>query len=143
MHSLPGANANDDKVFAPQYCKGEDWTTQEDIYYSDHAMLTQQGGDEWGFCPLMRDSAQGNLDDLWIRLHSESYTQDGTPTCCVSSMSPTGAFEDSECEGVTHLGFSSLHYALDDFTEYDYGSYGIICTMNQGDMIFSIRTSES
>lgn len=138
-HLMPpiGAAAGDHKIFAPQFCIPRDL---------DSAFYTVDAVEELGedfFCPLVRDVVSGTLDDVWIRLDEEDGNENDPPTCCVHSVSMWGGSEDFECRTAPAIDTSlSLHFPLDDFSEYDYGHYTVTCSLGTEDAIHSIRTNE-
>jgi hypothetical protein len=148
------AFANDDKIFAPQFCM-----PQSEPGYNDVAgefgnalidpwtimQVDVENGYQTFICPLVRDIVAGRLDDVWVRLVNNAPQEPFPPECCVYSVSLNGNLSDFECQTSNNVihGPLTLHFSLDSFTEYDFGHYSVLCDLGHADHIVSIRTSES
>lgn len=139
LFTSSSASAGDHKIFAPQFCVPADHKT---VFMQVDEV--EELGVATFYCPLIRDDVDGNLSDVWVRLSDQDPEDGDAPSCCVHSVSVHGASEDVECRVAPGIEKNfSLHFPLNDFTEYDYGHYVVTCTLGIEDGIRSIRTNET
>jgi hypothetical protein len=142
----PLAQANDDKIFAPQLCVPLDDRGEENdkAKFLVDRVTQNQDEDYQGFiCPLVREALRGEMETVWVRVENENESDDTPPECCVYSVSLGGSRMDFECETADDdEGIESLEIDLRDVTHYDNGHYAVKCELGEDDSIISIRTSE-
>lgn len=137
----------DDKVFAPQSCRAIDSQLGGigDVLIGAGGLEQNESIDYQLFiCPLVRDAVVGQLEDVWVRVNNENSDEDTPPLCCVHAVSLGGSSQDFECQAAQDIdGSASIHFILDDFSEFDYGHYVVSCELGGEDNLISIRTRES
>lgn len=138
------AIANDDKVFAPQFCvpvEGTDNTFDNDAeFQEDRLELTEDGQ---VICPLVRDIIKGDLDTVWVRLDNMEKGQGSEDTeCCVIAYDPLGESSEEECEEADE-GDDLQTLEIQGPDSEDNGYYVVTCDLEDEEAILSIRTSES
>lgn len=130
----------DDKVFAPQSCR----STGDMLIGVDQLEQNERVGYQLFVCPLVRDAVVSQLEDVWVRVNNENSDEDTPPLCCVHAVSLGGSSQDFECQAALDIDeSSSIHFILDDFSEFDYGHYVVSCELGGEDRLLSIRTRES
>ncbi len=145
----PGLHAAEavDKIYAPQSCMPIDPDVggigDADIRFDAVEQVTLPDYQTF-ICPLVRSDVSGRLDDVWVRVNNANSYEDTPPRCCVHSVPLGAGFEDFECRTAPDTETrTSLHFAPDDFSEFDHGHYVVTCELGSEDGIINIRTRES
>jgi hypothetical protein len=142
----PVAQANDDKIFAPQVCVPLDDRDDENDkakFRVDRVTQNQDEDYQDFLCPLIREDVKGELETVWVRVENENEKDDTPPECCVYSVSVGGSRTDFECETADDdEGIESLEIDTKRIEHYDNGHYVVKCELGEDDSIISIRTSE-
>lgn len=135
------ALASDNKVISGHACapEGDDWKTDRS---NPRFLESMAPGPQTYMCPVVRDDTTGQLDFVRVRTENRG-SSSIRPECTVHSVSVDGDSIDSEMEEApATLGFHTLKFSLNGFTEYDNGHYVIECRLGKDDRIISYRTNE-
>jgi len=144
QYEIPEAIANDDKVFAPQFCVP---VTDEDFPYKGPRHIftgsLQNFDDEPVdyICPLVRDSLGDGIERVWVRLNNRENKPGEETQCCLYSFNPLGQSADFECKDVDDAK-EEQSIEIKGVKSWDNGYYVLRCTLEFGEEIFSYRSSE-
>jgi hypothetical protein len=146
---VPEANANDDKVFAAQFCvaveDNDDTIDASDAEYHSNRVETTDDDGQTLICPIMRDIIKGQLDSVFVRLenHDNGKGKGSEDTeCCVIAYDPLGEDSEEECETADETDHLQTLEIVGPKAEAN-GYFVLTCDLgDEGDAILSYRTSE-
>lgn len=137
--------ANDDKVFAPQYCVpvGDEGTPYEGPYRIFNGSVRSLDDEPVDYlCPLIRDVLKEGIERVWVRVKNNvGNSNDEETQCCIYSFSPLAESSDFECgSAVQFKGNQSIE--ISGVKSWDNGYYVLRCTLETDERIYSYRSSE-